>query len=158
MQSGVFSFSKAIETFCPIGPYILTADEVDDPHDLDMELRVNGQVRQKSNTRKMSVSIPQLVAYHSPQVYSAGDLITTGTVAGVAASTDDPFANYLKPGDVVEAESKSWGFCGTPSSPGATPTAPTPPPPTAGCRPRRAAFRARTFGVWITHSARSVVF
>jgi 2-keto-4-pentenoate hydratase/2-oxohepta-3-ene-1,7-dioic acid hydratase in catechol pathway len=110
MKSGVFSFSKAIDTFCPIGPYILTADEVGDPHDLDMELRVNGQVRQKSNTRKMSVSIPQLVAYHSPQVYSAGDLLTTGTVAGVAASTDDPFANYLKPGDVVEAEIEKLGI------------------------------------------------
>ncbi|MEU3618136.1 fumarylacetoacetate hydrolase family protein [Streptomyces sp. NPDC006872] len=109
MESGVFSFSKAIETFCPIGPYIVTADEIDDPHDLDMELRVNGDVRQKSNTARMSVSIPQLVAYHSPQVYSAGDLITTGTVAGVAASTEDPFANYLKPGDVVEAEIEGLG-------------------------------------------------
>ncbi len=109
MESGVFSFSKAIDTFCPIGPYIVTADEVGDPHDLDMELRVNGQVRQKSHTGRMSVSIPQLVAYHSPQTYSAGDLITTGTVAGVAASTDDPFANYLKPGDVVEAEIEKLG-------------------------------------------------
>jgi 2-keto-4-pentenoate hydratase/2-oxohepta-3-ene-1,7-dioic acid hydratase in catechol pathway len=109
MESGVFSFSKAIDTFCPIGPYIVTADEVGDPHDLNMELRVNGQVRQKSHTGRMSVSIPQLVAYHSPQTYSAGDLITTGTVAGVAASTDDPFANYLKPGDVVEAEIEKLG-------------------------------------------------
>ncbi|MFJ8110908.1 fumarylacetoacetate hydrolase family protein [Streptomyces sp. NPDC096132] len=109
MESGVFSFSKAIETFCPIGPYIVTADEIDDPHDLDMELRVNGDVRQKSNTARMSVSIPQLVAYHSPQTYSAGDLITTGTIAGVAASTEDPFANYLKPGDVVEAEIEGLG-------------------------------------------------
>ncbi len=114
MKSGVFSFSKAIDTFCPIGPYIVTADEVGDPHDLDMELRVNGQVRQKSNTRKMSVSIPQLVAYHSPQVYSAGDLLTTGTVAGVAASTDDPHLNYLKPGDVVEAEIEKLGILRNP--------------------------------------------
>ncbi len=114
MKSGVFSFSKAIDTFCPIGPYILTSDEVGDPHDLDMELRVNGQVRQKSNTRKMSVSIPQLVAYHSPQVYSAGDLLTTGTVAGVAASTDDPHLNYLKPGDVVEAEIEKLGVLRNP--------------------------------------------
>jgi 2-keto-4-pentenoate hydratase/2-oxohepta-3-ene-1,7-dioic acid hydratase in catechol pathway len=110
MESGVFSFSKAIDTFCPIGPYIVTADEIEDPHDLDMELRVNGQVRQKSNTGRMAVSIPQLIAYHSPQTYSAGDLITTGTVAGVAASTDDPFANYLKPGDVVEAEIEHVGL------------------------------------------------
>ncbi len=110
MESGVFSFSKAIDTFCPLGPYVVTADEVGDPHDLDMELRVNGQVRQKSNTGRMSVSIPQLVAYHSPQVYSAGDLLTTGTIAGVAASTSDPFANYLKPGDVVEAEIEKLGI------------------------------------------------
>jgi 2-keto-4-pentenoate hydratase/2-oxohepta-3-ene-1,7-dioic acid hydratase in catechol pathway len=109
MESGVFSFSKAIDTFCPIGPWIVTADEVGDPHDLDMELRVNGDVRQKSNTSRMSVSIPQLVAYHSPQTYSAGDIITTGTIAGVAASTADPFANYLKPGDVVEAEIEKLG-------------------------------------------------
>ncbi|MGP3769668.1 fumarylacetoacetate hydrolase family protein [Streptomyces sp. SDT5-1] len=109
MEAGVFSFSKAIDTFCPIGPYIVTADEIDDPHDLDMELRVNGDVRQKSNTSRMSVSIPQLVAYHSPQIYSAGDIITTGTIAGVAAGTDDPFANYLNPGDVVEAEIEGLG-------------------------------------------------
>jgi 2-keto-4-pentenoate hydratase/2-oxohepta-3-ene-1,7-dioic acid hydratase in catechol pathway len=114
MESGVFSFSKAIETFCPIGPYIVTADEIDDPHNLDMELRVNGHVRQKSNTGRMSVSIPQLIAYHSPQTYSAGDLITTGTVAGVAASTEDPFANYLKPGDVVEAEIEGIGVLRNP--------------------------------------------
>ena len=114
MKSGVFSFSKAIETFCPIGPYIVTADEISDPHDLDMELRVNGQIRQKSNTSRMSVSIPQLIAFHSPQVYSAGDLITTGTIAGVAASTDDPFANYLKPGDVVEAEIEHLGVLRNP--------------------------------------------
>jgi 2-keto-4-pentenoate hydratase/2-oxohepta-3-ene-1,7-dioic acid hydratase in catechol pathway len=109
MESGVFSFSKAIDTFCPIGPYIVTADEIGDPHDLDMELRVNGDIRQKSNTSRMSVSIPQLVAYHSPQIYSAGDIITTGTIAGVAASAADPFANYLRPGDVVEAEIEGLG-------------------------------------------------
>jgi 2-keto-4-pentenoate hydratase/2-oxohepta-3-ene-1,7-dioic acid hydratase in catechol pathway len=110
MKSGVFSFSKAIDTFCPIGPYIVTADEVGDPHDLEMVLRVNGDERQRSNTSRMSVSIPQLIAYHSPQIYSAGDLVTTGTIAGVAASTADPFANYLKPGDVVEAEIEKLGI------------------------------------------------
>jgi 2-keto-4-pentenoate hydratase/2-oxohepta-3-ene-1,7-dioic acid hydratase in catechol pathway len=110
MKSGVFSFSKAIDTFCPIGPWIVTADEIGDPHDLDMELRVNGEIRQKSNTSHMSVSVPQLIAYHSPQVYSAGDLVTTGTIAGVAAASDDPAANYLKPGDVVEAEIERVGL------------------------------------------------
>ena len=110
MKSGVFSFSKAIDTFCPIGPCIVTADEIPDARDLDMELRVNGQIRQKSNTSHMSVTIPQLVAYHSPQCYSAGDIITTGTIAGVAASTADPQANYLQPGDVVEAQIDGLGI------------------------------------------------
>ncbi len=69
MESGVFSFSKAIDTFCPIGPYIVTADEISDPHDLAMELRVNGDVRQQGHTSQMRISIPHLVAYHSAQGY-----------------------------------------------------------------------------------------
>lgn len=104
MQSGVFSFSKAIDTFCPIGPWIVTADEIDDMQDLAMELRVNGDVRQSGNTSRMRVTIPDLVRYHSPQTYSAGDLLTTGTISGVAAIQPNPFDFYLKPGDVIEAE------------------------------------------------------
>jgi len=104
MRSGVFSFCKAIDTFCPIGPWIVTADEIPDPHALDMELRVNDQVRQKSNTSHMSISVPQLVAFHSPQGYSPGDIVTTGTVSGVAGFSPDAESLYLRPGDVVEAE------------------------------------------------------
>src|SRR4051794_28192245 len=110
MQSGVFSFSKAIDTFCPIGPWIVTADEIEDPQALAMELRVNGEVRQVGNTSDMLISIPHLVAYHSPQGYSAGDLVTTGTISGVAAIQPDPFDFYLRPGDVVEAEIASVGL------------------------------------------------
>ncbi|NKZ02244.1 fumarylacetoacetate hydrolase family protein [Actinomadura latina] len=109
MESGVFSFSKAIDTFCPIGPWIVTADEIDDMQDLAMELRVNGETRQTGHTKQMRVSIPHLVAYHSPQVYSAGDILTTGTVSGVAAVQPDPFDFYLRPGDVVEAEIEGVG-------------------------------------------------
>jgi 2-keto-4-pentenoate hydratase/2-oxohepta-3-ene-1,7-dioic acid hydratase in catechol pathway len=109
MESGVFSFSKAIDTFCPIGPYIVTADEIDDYQNLAMQLRVNGDVRQIGNTNTMRVSIPHLVAYHSPQVYSAGDLLTTGTISGVAAIQPNPFDFYLQPGDVVEAEIEGVG-------------------------------------------------
>ena len=98
MESGVFSFSKAIDTFCPIGPWIVTADEIDDPHALAMELRVNGEVRQSGNTSDLLSRIPHLVAYHSPQGYSAGDLITTGTISGVAAIQPNPFDFYLQPG------------------------------------------------------------
>lgn len=110
MQSGVFSFCKAIDTFCPLGPYIVTADEIPDPHNLKMELRVNGDVRQSSNTSRMIVSIPELVAYHSPQTYSAGDLVTTGTVSGVAGFRPDAQDYYLRPGDVVEAEIEGVGL------------------------------------------------
>jgi len=110
MESGVFSFSKAIDTFCPIGPYIVTADEVEDPHSLAMELRVNGEVRQLGNTNQLLISLPQLVAYHSPQGYSAGDIITTGTISGVAAVQPNPFDFYLQPGDVIEAEIEAVGL------------------------------------------------
>ncbi|GAA4245273.1 fumarylacetoacetate hydrolase family protein [Dactylosporangium darangshiense] len=110
MQSGVFSFSKGIDTFCPIGPWIVTADEIPDPQRLAMQLRVNGEVRQSGNTDQMVLTIPQLVAFHSPQGYSAGDIITTGTISGVAAVQPDPFAFYLKPGDVVEAEIEGVGL------------------------------------------------
>ncbi len=109
MESGVFSFSKGIDTFCPIGPWIVTADELPDYQNLSMELRVNGQVRQTGHTSEMRVPIPHLISYHSPQTYSAGDLITTGTVSGVAAIQENPFDFYLKPGDVVEAEVQGVG-------------------------------------------------
>src|ERR1700712_2472572 len=104
MQSGVFSFSKGIDTFCPIGPWIVTADEIADPQALAMQLRVNGEVRQTGNTSDMLIDLAHLVAFHSPQGYSAGDLITTGTISGVAAVQPNPFDFYLQPGDVVEAE------------------------------------------------------
>lgn len=89
---------QGIDTFCPIGPWIVTKDEIPDPHDLAMELRVNGDVRQKGNTSRMVLSMPQLVARHSPQDYSAGDILTTGTISGVAAVQPDPFEFYLRPG------------------------------------------------------------
>jgi 2-keto-4-pentenoate hydratase/2-oxohepta-3-ene-1,7-dioic acid hydratase in catechol pathway len=114
MQSGVFSFSKAIDTFCPIGPWIVTADEVPDMHQLAMQLRVNGEVRQQGNTNQLRVPIPHLIAYHSPQIFNAGDLITTGTISGVAAVQPDPFQFYLRPGDVVEAEIEGIGVLRNP--------------------------------------------
>ena len=114
MKSGVFSFCKAIDTFCPVGPWIVTPDEVGDPQNLDMLLRVNDEDRQVSNTRNMWVTIPEIVAHYSALGYSAGDLISTGTVAGVAAFSDDPWAWYLKPGDVVEAGIEKLGVLRNP--------------------------------------------
>jgi 2-keto-4-pentenoate hydratase/2-oxohepta-3-ene-1,7-dioic acid hydratase in catechol pathway len=110
MKSGVFSFCKGIDTFCPLGPWIVTADEIADPHNLAMELRVNGESRQRSHSSKMSVKIPEILSHYSPMGYSAGDVVSTGTVSGVAAFSGDPKAWYLKPGDVMECEIEKIGI------------------------------------------------
>jgi len=114
MKSGVFSFCKGIDTFCPLGPYIVTADEIPDAQNLAMQLRVNGKIRQDSHTSKMSVKIPEIVAHYSPMGYSAGDVLSTGTVSGVAAFSGDPKSLYLKPGDVVECEIEQIGVLRNP--------------------------------------------
>jgi 2-keto-4-pentenoate hydratase/2-oxohepta-3-ene-1,7-dioic acid hydratase in catechol pathway len=117
MQSGVFSFCKAIDTFCPIGPWIVTPDELGDPHALDVELRVNGEVRQRSNTRNMSFTIQEIISHYSPMGYSAGDILSTGTVSGVAGFSADAASLYLRPGDVVEAEIERIGILRNPVVP-----------------------------------------
>src|SRR3954462_12027236 len=109
MKSGVFCLSKSIDTFCPIGPWIVTPDEVGDPQNLAMELRVNGESRQVSHTSRMSVTIPEIISHYSPMGFSPGDIVSTGTVSGVAGFSDDPASLYLKPGDVVEAEIERVG-------------------------------------------------
>jgi 2-keto-4-pentenoate hydratase/2-oxohepta-3-ene-1,7-dioic acid hydratase in catechol pathway len=116
MRSGVFSFCKAIDTFCPLGPWIVTPDEIPDPHDLGMELRVNGEPRQESHSSRMSVTIPQILSNFSALGYSAGDVLSTGTVAGVAGfkSKEERMRLYLKPGDVIEAEIERIGVLRTP--------------------------------------------
>ena len=114
MKSGVFCLSKSIDTFCPIGPWIVTPDEVGDPHELSMQLRVNGEVRQQSHMSKMSVTVQEVLSHYSPLGYSAGDLLSLGTVSGVAGFSEDPFAWYLKPGDVIEAEIEKIGVLRNP--------------------------------------------
>src|SRR5215831_15358231 len=104
MRSGVFSFCKAIDTFCPLGPWIVTPDEIPEPHNLRMELRVNGEVRQESHSGRMSVTIPEILSHYSALGYSAGDVVSTGTVSGVAGFSPDAATLYLRPGDVMEAE------------------------------------------------------
>src|SRR6187431_581730 len=116
MRSGVFSFCKAIDTFCPLGPWIVTPDEIPDPHDLKMELRVNGEPRQESHSSRMSVTVPEILSRFSALGYSAGDVLSTGTVAGVAGfkSEEERKRLYLKPGDVVEAEIERIGVLRNP--------------------------------------------
>jgi 2-keto-4-pentenoate hydratase/2-oxohepta-3-ene-1,7-dioic acid hydratase in catechol pathway len=114
MRSGVFSFCKAIDTFCPLGPWIVTPDEIPDPYKLDMQLRVNGEVRQKSVSGNMALTIPQVIAHYSPLDYSAGDVLSLGTVAGVAGFREDAQDYYLKPGDVMECEIERIGVLRNP--------------------------------------------
>jgi 2-keto-4-pentenoate hydratase/2-oxohepta-3-ene-1,7-dioic acid hydratase in catechol pathway len=116
MRSGVFSFCKAIDTFCPLGPWIVTPDEIPDPQNLAMELRVNDEVRQESHSSRMSVTIPEILSNFSALGYSAGDVLSTGTVAGVAGfkSKEERARLYLSPGDVIEAEIERIGVLRTP--------------------------------------------
>jgi 2-keto-4-pentenoate hydratase/2-oxohepta-3-ene-1,7-dioic acid hydratase in catechol pathway len=114
MRSGVFSFCKAIDTFCPLGPWIVTPDEIPDPHDLAMELRVNGESRQVSHSSRMSVTIAEILSHYSALGYSAGDVVSTGTVSGVAGFSEDAASLYLKPGDVIECEIERIGVLRNP--------------------------------------------
>jgi 2-keto-4-pentenoate hydratase/2-oxohepta-3-ene-1,7-dioic acid hydratase in catechol pathway len=114
MKAGVFCLSKSIDTFCPLGPWIVSPDEVGDPHDLSMELRVNGEARQQSNMSRMSVTVPEIISHYSAMGYSAGDVLSTGTVSGVAGFSDDASSLYLRPGDVVEAEIEKVGVLRNP--------------------------------------------
>ena len=114
MRSGVFSFSKAIDTFCPLGPWIVTPDEIPDPHALAMELRVNGEVAADIALEPHGVTIPEILSHYSPLGYSAGDVVSTGTVSGVAGFSPDPASLYLKPGDVMECEIEKIGVLRNP--------------------------------------------
>jgi 2-keto-4-pentenoate hydratase/2-oxohepta-3-ene-1,7-dioic acid hydratase in catechol pathway len=114
MKSGVFCLSKSIDTFCPIGPWIVTPDEIPDPHDLAMELRVNGDSRQRSHTSRMSVTVPEIISHYSAMGYSPGDILSTGTVSGVAGFSEDAASLYLKPGDVIDAEIERIGVLRNP--------------------------------------------
>ena len=109
MRSGVFSYCKAIDTFCPLGPWITTPDDVPDPRNLKMELTVNGELRQDGSSSRMTPTIEEVLAHYSPLGYSAGDVVSLGTVAGVAAFSADPEAWYLRPGDVMAATIEGLG-------------------------------------------------
>ena len=92
---------KALDSSFPLGPWLVTKDEIPDPHHLDISLSVNGKVKQHSNTGDMIFKIDSLIEYVSAgMTLRPGDIISTGTPEGVAVFTGEPF---LKDGDVVEA-------------------------------------------------------
>jgi acylpyruvate hydrolase len=101
---------KSFDTFAPTGPYLVSREQVADPHNLKMELRVNGEARQKSTTANMIFKIPQLIAFISNvMTLQPGDIIATGTPAGVGFYAK-PEKRLLKPGDLMEAEIEGIGL------------------------------------------------
>jgi 2-keto-4-pentenoate hydratase/2-oxohepta-3-ene-1,7-dioic acid hydratase in catechol pathway len=96
---------KTFDTFAPCGPHIVTADEIPDPHHLDIRLLLNGEVMQNSNTSNLIFGIPELIAHlSSVMTLECGDIVSTGTPAGVGFSHKPP--RWLRPGDhcVVEIQ------------------------------------------------------
>ncbi len=104
---------KTFDTFAPIGPHLVTADEIPDPHRLAIRLRLNGQTMQDSNTSQMVFGVGETLAYLS-QVFTLqpGDLIFTGTPPGVGFARKPPV--FLKAGDVTEVEIEGLGVLRNP--------------------------------------------
>jgi 2-keto-4-pentenoate hydratase/2-oxohepta-3-ene-1,7-dioic acid hydratase in catechol pathway len=107
MQSADFELrnpwfrSKSMDTFCPLGPCIVLPDEISPLDELDLELKVNGETRQKSNTKYLIFKVPELIEYISSMMtLEPGDIISTGTPEGIAP---------IQPGDVVEATVEKIG-------------------------------------------------
>ncbi len=99
---------KSLDTFCPLGPWLVTTDEIADPHKLSIKCLVNGVALQDSNTLELIYKIPYLIAYLSRGItLLPGDVITTGTPNGVGAFRNPPV--FLKDGDVVTVEVEGLG-------------------------------------------------
>jgi acylpyruvate hydrolase len=109
-KTGIHLMGKSFPGFAPMGPYLVTKDEIPDPQNLKVKLSVNGKVRQDSNLGYMIFNIRTMVAYWSQMGLNPGDVLTTGTPRGVAAGRKpDQTPWWLKPGDIVEAEVEKVG-------------------------------------------------
>ena len=107
-RTGQWLTGKAIDTFLPLGPYLVTADEVPDPQALGIRCLVNDELRQDSNTSEMVFGVAELVSYTSRTItLEPGDLLVTGTPAGVGMAADPP--RYLRAGDRMRVEIDGLG-------------------------------------------------
>lgn len=105
--------AKGIPTGAPLGPWLVTKDEIPDPHDLELRCWVNGELRQSGNSNEMIVDIPHLIEDFSKIIeLSPGDVIMTGTTTGCGAFQNPP--SFLKGGDVVRMEISGLGTMQTP--------------------------------------------
>jgi 2-keto-4-pentenoate hydratase/2-oxohepta-3-ene-1,7-dioic acid hydratase in catechol pathway len=108
-RGGQWDKGKSCETFNPLGPWLVTPDEIADPQALGLRLWVNGELRQDGNTKDMVFGVAEIIRYLSHfMVLYPGDVVNTGTPAGVALGMPDP-KPYLRAGDVVELEIDGLG-------------------------------------------------
>ena len=108
MATTQWLMGKTFDTFAPMGPHIVTADEIADPHALDISLRIGDEVLQQSNTRELIFKIPELIAHLSSVVtLESGDVVSTGTPAGVGFARKPP--RFLTPGDEVVIQVEQVG-------------------------------------------------
>jgi 2-keto-4-pentenoate hydratase/2-oxohepta-3-ene-1,7-dioic acid hydratase in catechol pathway len=105
---GQWTRGKSCDTFAPMGEFVATRDEIEDPHDLSIRFRLNGETLQDSNTRELIFRIPELVEFLSASVtLEPGDVIATGTPPGVGFARKPPV--FLKDGDIAEVEIEGLG-------------------------------------------------
>jgi 2-keto-4-pentenoate hydratase/2-oxohepta-3-ene-1,7-dioic acid hydratase in catechol pathway len=108
MATSQWMIGKTFDTFAPMGPYLVTADEIADPHNLNISLTINGETLQNSNTRELIFRIPQLIEYLSSVfTLECGDVISTGTPSGVGFSYNPP--RWLRAGDSVTVKVEGVG-------------------------------------------------
>lgn len=108
LRSATFQIGKSFNTHGPFGPYLVTPDEIKDPHNLDLKTWVNGELRQHSNTKNLIYNCFEQIAHLSTAfTLEPGDVLATGTPAGVGMSMQPPC--YLKEGDVVRVEIEGLG-------------------------------------------------
>lgn len=105
--SKVIMLGKSFDSSCPLGPWLTTRDEISDPQNLKMQLRLNGELRQDANTSQMIYKIPELVSWWSQITLDPGDVITSGSPAGVIAGRENPV--WLKQGDRIDATVEGLG-------------------------------------------------
>ncbi len=110
MKRGFCNMGKNFDTFAPMGPLLVTPDQAGEPDDLDMELRVNGQTRQYSNTKNMVFKVRELIEFFSSMTLEPGDIITSGTPSGVAIYRQPDKEPYLlKAGNIIESKISNLG-------------------------------------------------
>jgi acylpyruvate hydrolase len=109
MRRGLLLLGKNLDTAAPMGPYLVTSDEIPDPQDVQIKCWVNGELRQDDSTANMTFSVRQLVSYFSRMTLEPGDIIATGTPAGVGIFWKPPEAALLRIGDVIDIEIKPIG-------------------------------------------------